>query len=696
MGLYINGKLVGISLPQAGGGQPINNQDITVTENGTYEAEEGYTGLGEVTVDVPTINNTTVNITPTRSLQTFIPESPYTGYNRVRVYGVTKSIDENIQSNNIKEGVSILGVTGTLIPTPIKEWCNWKTPFSWSSTTKRLSNSQYPAKAIAYGDGNFVTVSCGSKAEYSTDGGATWSETNMPSSADWSCIAYGDGVFVAVASTYSSQTGSNKAAYSTDGGITWNSATMPNTRLWRSVAYGDGKFIAVAQNANKCAQSSDGQSWTEIDIPQNNWVSIAYGNGTFVAISYLSYNAAYSTDGGATWHTSRLSFDATWRCITYGNGVFVAVDSDSGLINYSTDGGATWTKSNWSTWRCFYSVVYGDRKFIAISSYEHYKYAVALSSTDGNTWTTISNFPNTSKMTSIAYGNGRFVCTGNTNTIEIGSQSECYTLEATPTTSSTVYSAPNTASTLTITSVGTGTITLSDSKVYNRNSAGDEDYVINITQNGTYDVTEYVSAVVDVPSAPTKKYNLLDRVKDDSNNEIGTVSGFFTDANNVEYAVVCLDAQYRLASSQYASTSGSITNLPLYSDLVSSNVWTAKETATFNTQKILDWCSTNGYTSTACSHCRSKSFVIGGVTYYGQLPNIKEVVEIAKHYSEIESMDTSASSNTSLNFSTARTIWSSSQCAINNGWCLYASGALTNYTKTTTRFACPVLEIPNT
>ena len=59
MGLYINGKLVGISLPQTGGGQPINNQDITVTENGTYEAEEGYTGLGEVTVNVPSADEVT-------------------------------------------------------------------------------------------------------------------------------------------------------------------------------------------------------------------------------------------------------------------------------------------------------------------------------------------------------------------------------------------------------------------------------------------------------------------------------------------------------------------------------------------------------------------------------------------------------------------------------------------------------------
>lgn len=36
-----------------GGGTTINNQDITVTENGTYTANEGYTGLGTVEVQVP-------------------------------------------------------------------------------------------------------------------------------------------------------------------------------------------------------------------------------------------------------------------------------------------------------------------------------------------------------------------------------------------------------------------------------------------------------------------------------------------------------------------------------------------------------------------------------------------------------------------------------------------------------------------
>lgn len=40
------------SIP-TGSGSPINNQDKTITSNGTYKADTGYTGLGTVTVNVP-------------------------------------------------------------------------------------------------------------------------------------------------------------------------------------------------------------------------------------------------------------------------------------------------------------------------------------------------------------------------------------------------------------------------------------------------------------------------------------------------------------------------------------------------------------------------------------------------------------------------------------------------------------------
>lgn len=191
------------------------------------------------------------------------------------------------------------------------------------------------------------------------------------------------------------------------------------------------------------------------------------------------------------------------------------------------------------------------------------------------------------------------------------------------------------------------------------------------------------------------KYSLLERISDDSNNEIGTVCGFFTDANDVEYAVVCLDAQYRLAQGTYCSnTNTAVTDLPMYSSWA---LWEAKETATFNTQKILDFCTAQSATSTACTHCRSKSFTIDGTTYYGQLPNIVELIDICKNYTAIQSADTSVSQHSSLGFPrrSDRT-WSSSQYNSSNGWYVVNDGKSSASNKVNNYFVAPVLEIPNT
>lgn len=189
----------------------------------------------------------------------------------------------------------------------------------------------------------------------------------------------------------------------------------------------------------------------------------------------------------------------------------------------------------------------------------------------------------------------------------------------------------------------------------------------------------------------------LTRISDDNGNEIGTWYMNFEDGSGNIFKVILLDAQYRNDSTQWNSQRSNVTDMPLYSNLKSANVWEAGETATTNTQLILDWCTANSYTSTACSHCRSKSFTIGGVIYYGQLPNALEVFYIARNYNSFDTMDTSASSYSSLNFSSAHNIWSSSQFNYAGGWSLYSDngGALTTYTKTSNYYACPVLEIPN-
>lgn len=206
--------------------------------------------------------------------------------------------------------------------------------------------------------------------------------------------------------------------------------------------------------------------------------------------------------------------------------------------------------------------------------------------------------------------------------------------------------------------------------------------------------SQLATDIATIPSGSSGKYKLLDRIKDDSNNEIGTVSGFFTDSNNVEYAVVCLDAKYRLASGTWCSnTTNVVTNLPQYN--LWNNCWGAvQETATQSTQLILDFCTANGYTSSACTHCRSKSFVIEGVTYYGQLPNMKELAELFMINQKLNNMDTTASSYSSTNFSTYRYVWSSTQYDKAYGWIVDYLGRILNDSKSVKRLICPVLEIP--
>ena len=103
------------SIGGVSGGETINNQDKTITTNGIYTADEGYTGLGEVDVQVAGGATTEeLTVTPTTTTTVYTPED-VDAYSKVTVNGVTNSIDANITANNIKSGVSILGITGNVV-----------------------------------------------------------------------------------------------------------------------------------------------------------------------------------------------------------------------------------------------------------------------------------------------------------------------------------------------------------------------------------------------------------------------------------------------------------------------------------------------------------------------------------------------------------------------------------------------------
>ena len=90
-----------------------------ITSNGNGQDVVGY---ASVDVNVQPSLQTKSNIDPTTSSQTITADQNYDGLSSVQINAVTASVDANITAGNIKNGVSILGVTGSytgegIIPT---------------------------------------------------------------------------------------------------------------------------------------------------------------------------------------------------------------------------------------------------------------------------------------------------------------------------------------------------------------------------------------------------------------------------------------------------------------------------------------------------------------------------------------------------------------------------------------------------
>ena len=108
--------LTWVDVDVQGGG---NIEPLTVTptdEEQTITPTPGVDGFAPVVVGAcpvcPTPHIQPLSVTPSTSGQTFTPTAPVDGYGPVDVAAVDSTIDNNIQPQNIKAGVDILGVTG--------------------------------------------------------------------------------------------------------------------------------------------------------------------------------------------------------------------------------------------------------------------------------------------------------------------------------------------------------------------------------------------------------------------------------------------------------------------------------------------------------------------------------------------------------------------------------------------------------
>jgi hypothetical protein len=280
---------------------------------------------------------------------------------------------------------------------------------NWSLNTTSKSFALYgvaekrPIDSALVADAYAVGAADGTDAYvvYSTDGGATWTETTNPKNFDLNDVVFDSSVSYWVAVGVADGTD----AYICRGNVLALSSESTNPKnfdLYAIESDDAGRLIAVGAadgtDAYIVTSTNGGSTWTEQTNPKNFALNgVAYGSSTWVAVGGADGTDAYivySTDAGTTWNEATNGSNVTLNDVAFGNGTFVAVgevDSGSPYIVTSTDG-ISWSTRTLSGLGALNSVAYKNNMFVAVGDHVSDTWATNLgplvaSSPDGANWT---------------------------------------------------------------------------------------------------------------------------------------------------------------------------------------------------------------------------------------------------------------------------------------------------------------------
>ena len=465
-----SGKFLTTNGTSASWGSALTSNDVTSI----------YTATGIAPVNGVAVSNAIVtkqdNLVSGTNIKTINGNSVLGSGNIVIETSSTPSVDGTTISYNSNDSLQTIAVInkngGTALPIwqgtetqwnrgEATTWYYWQTSVSslWINTTLPSSDNW---SSIAYNGSLFVAV--GKQKYMYSSNGIDWVDFNSPSQgASPLAIAFGNGLFVVLYSSF---------VQTSPDGTTWTKTYLPDgtAATYSAMIYGGGKFVAISQYGFGIC-SEDGVNWTKVTLPREAPMKcISYGDGKFV-VPYYGAHVAYSYNG-IDWVETDLPVHTSWdfTSVSYGSGKFVAIAS--GYVITSEDG-INWTNpSIMITFIWPWRLAYGNEMFLAIypgSSIGYY-------SVDGLSWVQTPTIATKGSWSCLVYGDNKFVTVSGSNSNVSAYFSiqydKCYTDTANPTTSSIIYSQPETASALTISSTTSGAITLSNNNTYYYNQSG--------------------------------------------------------------------------------------------------------------------------------------------------------------------------------------------------------------------------------
>lgn len=342
---------------------------------------------------------------------------------------------------------------------------NWQSGGAQEITT----DISFTPSAVAYGNGKYIAVGS-SGLIYSSSDRLNWTAETSGVSVSLNGIAYGNNKFIA--------TGNNGTIISSSGDGTWTTETSGTTDNLRTIVFGNNLFMVapMSTNTNTLWYSSGDGTWNSVSQNTNNnlvfcdnkfFTVYKTGNGSSGQVAHLM-----ATTNGSSWSevkTWNLWSMSDTGTICGANNMLFYREYTSHTQEYTTDGGTTW--NTYTTYPV--QMVYGDGLYFGTNGI----------SEDALTWTSVTNI----SSSAYAYGDAGFIGVGSNSgvmrNVLYSDALYVYTTDENPTTASTVYSAVSTPSALTITSVGTGTITCSDTNTYTYNASGNQIVTQNVGES---------------------------------------------------------------------------------------------------------------------------------------------------------------------------------------------------------------------
>ncbi len=180
---------------------------------------------------------------------------------------------------------------------------------TWVSRTPGATTQGRPCMTD---DGqNMMITPWGATPRLSTDGGVTWANAPGLTSAYWVACAFSfDGSV-----RYALQSSSSTFKRSTDGGATWLTTTLPSTS-WKDIGTSRDGSIVYINSATRIYKSVDyGQTFTWVNqtttMSSVNYIAVS-GDGLKIIAFEFGGSIRISSDGGATWTSETSPGTRNW------------------------------------------------------------------------------------------------------------------------------------------------------------------------------------------------------------------------------------------------------------------------------------------------------------------------------------------------------------------------------------------------